>query len=210
MMASNPACQSYLPLLSPFIDGELSPAERQTVERHLAACPDCTARVADLRAESALVRLGMEMLADEADFTGFAQKVMARVTPEKPPLLERWRLATSEMFRYQRGALMTAAASIAVAVLGVILLTREGTPTGYRGERIAVENVQVDESAHVSPVVLNTDDGNAIIWLVSRDGAKKKDGGPDEESEEEIGGPAAAPMSPAGDSSRKTPRGGEL
>ena len=209
-MASNPACQSYIPLLSPFIDGELSPAQRQTVEQHLAACPQCTARVADLRAESALVRLGMEMLADEADFTGFAQKVMARVTPEKPPVTERWRLAISEIFRYQRGALVTAAATVAVVVLGVILLTRDGTPAGYRGERIAVENVQVDESANLSPVVLNTDDGNAIIWLVSRDAAKKKDAGSDEESEEEIGGPAAAPMTPASDPARKPPRGGEL
>jgi anti-sigma factor RsiW len=210
-MASNPACQSYLSMLSPFIDGELTPAQRQTVERHLAACPECTARVADLRAESALVRLGMEMLAEEADFTGFAQKVMARVTPEKPPLMERWRLALSEMFLHQRSALVTAAATVAVVVLGVTLLTRDGTPSGYRGERIAVENVQVDENANVAPVVLNTDDGNAIIWLVSRDNAKKKkDGGTDEESEEEIGGPSSAPMTPAGDPARRPPKGGEL
>jgi anti-sigma factor RsiW len=209
-MASNPACKSYLPMLSPFIDGELSPADRLTVEQHLSACPDCTGRVADLRAESALVRLGMEMLAEEADFTGFTQKVMARVTPEKPPLLERWRLALSELFLYQRGALVTAAATVAVVVLGVLLLTREGTPAGYGGERIAVENVQVDEGANVSPVVLNTDDGNAIIWLVNRDNKKKKDAGSGEESEEEIGGPGAAPMSPAGDPARKPPSGGEL
>jgi anti-sigma factor RsiW len=207
-MASNPACQAYLPMLSPFIDGELSPGDRLNVERHLAACPDCTGRVADLRAESGLVRLGMEMLAEEADFTGFAQKVMARITPEKPPLVEQWRLAFSELFFHQRSALVAAAATVAVVVLGVLLLTRGGTPTGYGAERITVENVQVDESADVAPVVLNTDDGNAIIWLVNRD-KKKRDGGTDEESEEEIGGPSAAPMQPAGDPAR-TPRGGEL
>ena len=208
-MASNPACDAYLSMLSPFIDGELSPADRLTVERHLAACPDCTARVADLRAESGLVRLGMEMLADEADFTGFAQRVMARITPEKPPLMERWRLAVTELFLHQRTALVAAAATVAVAVLGVLLVTRSGAPTGYSAERITVENVRVDESADVSPVVLNTDDGNAIIWLVNRD-KRKKDAGSDEESEEELGGPSSAPMQPAGDPTRKQPRGGEL
>src|SRR5919197_410713 len=147
-MASNPACQSYLSMLSPFIDGELSASDRLTVERHLAACPDCTARVADLRAESGLVRLGMEMLADEADFTGFAQKVMARITPEKPPLAERWRLAFSELFLHQRTALIAAAATVAVVVLGALLLSRSGTPTGYGAERITVENVRGDKSAN--------------------------------------------------------------
>lgn len=195
-------------MLSPFIDGELSPADRLTVERHLAACPDCTARVADLRAESGLVRVGMEMLAEEADFTGFAQRVMARITPEKPPLVERWRLAFTELVLHQRTALVAAAATVAVVVLGVLLLARGG-PTGYGAERITVENVRVDESADVAPVVLNTDDGNAIIWLVNRD-KRKKDGGTDEESEEELGGPSSAPMQPAGDPARKPPRGGEL
>lgn len=197
-MASNPACKSYLPLLSPFIDGELTPAERQTVERHLAACPDCTGRVADLRAESGLVRLGMEMFADEADFSGFAQKVMARVTPEKAPLWDRLRLSIQEMFLYQRGALVTAAATVAVVVLATLLLTREGTPAGYERETIAVQKVEVDESENVRPVVMNTDNGNAIIWLVDT-GDRKRDGG--EESEEEIGGPSSAPVKP---------RGGEL
>ena len=65
-MATNPACQTFIPRLSPYIDGELPPAERQAVDTHLSACRDCTGRVADLRAESGLVRLGMEMLADEA------------------------------------------------------------------------------------------------------------------------------------------------
>jgi anti-sigma factor RsiW len=198
-MASNPACKSYIPLLSPFIDGELSPAERQTVERHLAACHDCTGRVADLRAESGLVRHGMEMLADEADFTGFAQKVMARVTPEKAPFFERMQLSIQELFLYQRGALVTAAAAVLVVVMGALLLTRSGTPAGYEAERIAVSKVEVDESADVSPVVMNTDTGNAIIWLVNSDAKKKKrDAG--EESEEEIGGPDSTPL----------PKGGEL
>ena len=193
-MAMNPACKTFLPMLSPYIDGELVPSERTTVERHLAACTDCTGRVADLRAESGLVRLGMEMLADEADFTGFSQKVMARITPERPPLWERFKLAASEMFLYQRGGLVTAAATVAVVVLAAILVLRDGTPTGYANERVAVQEVTVEEGAQVAPVVMSTDNGNTIIWLVNQPERKRGEGG--EEEEEEL--------------MDSSPRGGEL
>jgi anti-sigma factor RsiW len=193
-MAMNPACKTYLPMLSPFIDGELVPAERATVERHLGACPDCTGRVADLRAESGLIRLGMEMLAEEADFTGFAQKVMARVTPERSPLWERLKLAVSETFLHQRGALLTAAATVTVVVLGALLLLRDGTPTGYASERVAVQEVTVEEGARVAPVVMSTENGNTIIWLVNQPERKKRQG---EEEEEEV-------------RDGQPPRGGEL
>src|SRR5262249_4703229 len=106
-MALNPACQTFIPMLSPFVDGELPPQERVTVERHLNVCRDCTARAADLRAESGLIRHGLDLAADEVDFKDFAQKVMARLTPYKPPLWERLRVSLSEMFLYQRRTMVT-------------------------------------------------------------------------------------------------------
>ena len=176
-MAGNPACTRYVPLLSPYIDGELAPAERVTVERHLAACRDCTGRTADLRAESGLVRVGLEMAADEVDFKDFAQKVMARVTPERPPLLERLRLSVSEMMRYQRTAFVSSLATAAVVLLVAIpLLARDSAPVGYAGERMTVQAVRPHGAAHVAPVVMEAEDGNAIIWLV--DEQKVKAGGP--------------------------------
>ncbi|HET9450124.1 MAG TPA: zf-HC2 domain-containing protein [Aggregicoccus sp.] len=182
-MAGNPACTRYVPLLSPYIDGELAPAERVTVERHLAACRDCTGRTADLRAESGLVRVGLEMAADEVDFKDFAQKVMARVTPERPPLLERVRLSFSEMLRYQRTAFLSSLATAAVVLLVAIpLLTRDSAPVGYAGERMTVQAVHPHGTARVAPVVMEAEDGNAIIWLV--DEQKVKAGGSGEASEE--------------------------
>ncbi len=207
-MATNPACKTFFSKLSPFIDGELAPSERQLVERHLSVCPDCTGRVADLRAESGLVRLGMEMLADEADFTGFAQKVMAQITPEKPPLMERMRLSIAEFFTYQRAMVMTATVTAAVvALIAVPLIMRSGTPYGYASERMAIQEVNVDASAHVAPVVLNTEDGNAIIWLVNQPDEKKKKTGHDEA--EELG-TTPPPGLPAHDPAQQTPTGGEL
>jgi anti-sigma factor RsiW len=169
-MAGNPACDRFVPQLSPYIDGELSPAERVNVERHLAACRDCTGRTADLRAESGLLRVGLEMAVDEVDFKDFAQKVMARVTPEKPPLLERMRLTLSEMFLYQRTAMVSSLATAAVLMLvGLPLLLSDRAPVGYAAERMTVQAVRTYEEAHVAPVVMETDNGGAIIWLVDRE-----------------------------------------
>jgi anti-sigma factor RsiW len=166
-MAGNPACERFIPLLSPYIDGELSPTERVNVERHLGACKACTGRTADLRAESGLLRVGLDMAVDEVDFKDFAQKVMARVTPERPPLLERLKLSLSEMFLYQRTAMLSSMATAAVVLLvAVPLLMRDKAPEGYAAERMTVKSVRSYEPATVAPVVMETDNGGAIIWLV--------------------------------------------
>lgn len=169
-MAGNPACERFIPLLSPYIDGELSPAERVNVERHVTACKDCMGRTADLRAESGLLRVGLDMAVDEVDFKDFAMKVMARVTPEKPPLLERLKLSLSEMFLYQRTAMLSSMATAAVLMLvAVPLLLRDKAPTGYAAERMTVKSVRSYEPATIAPVVMETDNGSAIIWMVDED-----------------------------------------
>jgi anti-sigma factor RsiW len=189
-MAGNPACERFVPMLSPYVDGELTPAERVTVERHLSACRDCTGRAADLRAESGLLRVGLDMAVDDVDFKDFAQKVMARVTPERPPLLERMKLALSEMFLYQRTAMISSLATAAVLVaVGLPLLMSDRAPVGYAAERMTVKSIQPYQDARVAPVVMETDNGGTIIWLVdeeTQDGSSA--GSDDEELEEEIGG----------------------
>jgi len=169
-MAGNPACERFIPLLSPYIDGEVSPTERVNIERHLSACKACTGRAADLRAESGLLRVGLEMAVDEVDFKDFAQKVMARVTPERPPLLERWRLSLSELFLYHRTAMVSSLATAAVLMLVAIPLLRGSeAPVGYGGERMRVTAVRSLEPARLAPVVMETDDGSTIIWMVEQD-----------------------------------------
>ncbi|RKG62047.1 hypothetical protein D7X30_01570 [Corallococcus sp. AB011P] len=166
-MAGNPACERFVPLLSPYIDGEVAPGERVNVERHLAACRDCTGRAADLRAESGLLRVGLDMAVDDVDFKDFAQKVMARVTPEKPPLIERMRLALSEMFLYQRTAMISSLATAAVVMLVALpLVLRDNAPEGYAAERMTVKSIQSYQGARVAPVVMETEGGGSIIWMV--------------------------------------------
>ncbi len=178
-MAGNPACERFIPQLSPYVDGELSPAERVHVERHLAACRDCTGRAADLRAESALLRVGLEMAVDEVDFKDFTQKVLARVTPERPPLLERVRISLSELFLYHRTAMVSSfVTAVLVALVAVPMLLRQNdVPMGYGGERMRVRAVRASEGAKVAPVVLESEDGNTIIWVVDQDAQDERQPG---------------------------------
>lgn len=60
---SENACSRLNPLVTPYVDGELSEAERQQVDRHLRACPPCHSRVAAERAVHELIRAQRDALA---------------------------------------------------------------------------------------------------------------------------------------------------
>ena len=48
--------EQYIELMSAALDGEIAPAERQTLDAHLAVCPECAALWQELRTESAALR----------------------------------------------------------------------------------------------------------------------------------------------------------
>ncbi len=181
----NPAREKFLPMLSPYVDGELTPEERQLVEQHLSNSKESTGQVADFRAADGLMRHALEMQADEVDWKVFADDVMAKVTPEKLPLFERMKISLSEMFIYQRGPLMAGFAAAALAVLIAVPVTMKfATPDGYGASKMQVQTVSV-EDATFKPVVMETDTGDAVIWVVESApdaGKKKKDGEHNEET----------------------------
>ena len=178
MSNDNPARKKFEPMLSPFVDGELTPEERQQVEQHLAANKESAMQVADFRAASGLMRLTFEQQADQEDWKDFSNQVLAKLTPEKPPLFERLKTAFSEMFTYQRGmmvgAMVTAALMVTVASLAFILGSSSAN-TGYANDQMKVISVKPQEGAHVAPVVMETDSGDAIIWMVDQEAPKKPD-----------------------------------
>ena len=188
----NPAREKFLPMLSPYVDGELTPEERQQVEAHLSNSKESAMLVADLRAGAGLVRGSLDLAADEVDWKDFTASVMSRVSPEKLPFMERMQLKFSEMFLYQRGPMIGAfvgAAAMAAIAIPLALTSSSRTPEGYENARVEVQTVSVDTDAPIRPVVMETDSGDAVIWMVEspdqKDGGKKKkkEG---EESEEEL------------------------
>lgn len=194
----NPARKTFEPLLSPYVDGELSPEERLRVEQHLAACKESADQVADFRAMSGLIRHSMDMAADEVDFKQLTNDVMASLVPEKLPLFERLKLSLVETFTWQRGPLFTGAAlASAAAVLVAVVLTRDAQ-VGYGQAKMEVQAVTIEQDARFQPVVMETTGGDSIIWVVEE--PPKTDGAPEankptgEEGEEELGiDPASKP-----------------
>jgi anti-sigma factor RsiW len=187
----NESDKKFLALLSPYVDGELSAQDRAQVEAHLQVSKTASALVADLRAGDALMRHAIDMQADGVDFKAFNENVMSRVSPMKLPLLERMKVSLSELFKYQRGPMVAAfAGAAAAAVLAIPLGMKLVTPAGYGAEKMTVQAVSMesDPSVAVKPVVMETAEGDAVIWVVEND---KKDGGKkkkkdDESTEEEL------------------------
>jgi len=79
-------------LLSTYLDGRASDAERALVERHLAACTDCTRNLATLRATVAAVR---EMPKVHAPRSFALPRLMAKPSQTAPWLYPLLRAATT-------------------------------------------------------------------------------------------------------------------
>ncbi|MGO8970876.1 MAG: anti-sigma factor family protein [Myxococcaceae bacterium] len=160
-----PHCSSVQEL-SAHLDGELSPPARVALEAHLASCPACAARLAELRAVGQALRRRFEAQAEATDFSGFAAGVLARLQPHRPSLPERLSVGFSE-WRAHRPSVMWGGFGLVAAAL-VALLALPSLQLGVEAEtpHPSLQAVSTDESSHVAPVVLKTEGGDAIIWLV--------------------------------------------
>jgi anti-sigma factor RsiW len=163
MSPTHPAVRT----LSAYVDGELSPRARVATEQHLAGCAPCTARVADLHAVGLALRHHVEAQVEQADFSDFASEVLARLTPQRPSLGERLRVSWEE-WRSHRPTALVGGVGLAMAAAVAFLLV-PGALDGLQADahsKPTILSVSTDEQAHVAPVVLKTEGGDAIIWLV--------------------------------------------
>src|SRR4051812_10367196 len=60
------SCEAIDPLVTPYVDGELPPSDRETVSSHLRLCAPCHSRVAAERAVRNLIRERKPVLARES------------------------------------------------------------------------------------------------------------------------------------------------
>jgi len=188
-------CSAQQSRLSALLDGALSAQDRASVEDHLASCGTCSARLADLALGSQLVCSALSAEADRVDWRAFTDRVMEQVTPVSPSFLERLRGFVSGLLP-QGGLGWALAGAVGVAVVvGVGYLGFGGNPggpsAGYSAETMAVKAVQAEPD--VSPVVMEADQGGAIIFLVDHpqkqpeQAGQPADAGTPKTSEEEGG-----------------------
>jgi anti-sigma factor RsiW len=186
--------------LSAHLDGELSPSARQTLEAHLASCPDCAARLVAMRTVGEALRRRFEVTAEATDFSGFSAAVLARLQPHRPSLGERIRVSWEE-WRTHRGGSLFGGLAVAGALLFALLAlpsSQGPTPLVAGSLHPALQSVSTDEQSHIAPVVLKTEGGDAIIWLVDHPDRPSLSLGSDASV------PDVAPPAPV------RPKGGEL
>jgi anti-sigma factor RsiW len=173
------ACQSFEMLLSAYADAEASPRERAQVEMHLAACAGCRARLEDLKALSAAVSGHLDVQADQADFSRFADEVFKRIGPEAPGLLERARIWWSEILAYHRTAVISSLATAAVTVaIAVPLVWRLASQNASQiNPQVVLHQLRLENPA-LQPVVMDMGDGRTLIMLVDQSGSGAGDAVP--------------------------------
>ena len=74
-------CKEIVPLLGPMLDGELPDDDRGWVDEHVRGCGACRDRQALITAQGRALR--DHYRSKTADFTGFTDKVMARVAADE-------------------------------------------------------------------------------------------------------------------------------
>lgn len=154
-MSLNPAT---LQLLSAYVDGELTAAERETVERALAADPRVREIERSMRGLGSAVRTLSEAEVAKADFAGLTDRVMARVS-RRPGVLVRFRDAW-------RRPWLPVGGLVAVAAAAFFVLRPMAPPPAVDG--VVVQSATADSQPELRPVVLKTESGDAIIWLVEK------------------------------------------
>ncbi len=153
-MSLNPAT---LQLLSAYVDGEVTAAERDTVERALAADPRLREVERSMRGLGSAVRVLSEAETTRVDFAGLADRVLDRVGRRRPGVLERLREAWRRPWIPVGGLVAVAAAAFFAFRPADTVPTAPG---------VVVQSASADAPAQLQPVVLKTESGDAIIWLV--------------------------------------------
>ncbi|HVI23730.1 MAG TPA: zf-HC2 domain-containing protein [Myxococcales bacterium] len=113
-------CEESVPLIGPYLDGELPEEDLVWLEEHLSECPGCGGRKALLLAQGEALRESAAERLRKADFSGVADAVLERIdrAPARRsiPPLSVWGF---EMWGAHRGIL---SASAGVALAGCLAL----------------------------------------------------------------------------------------
>ena len=180
------SCKKIEHLIEPYLDEELSKSKKETVEQHLHACDSCKLTLESFKLQGGLLRERIEAEAEKVDFTGFEDRVLARIAEEKPPTFtERAGAWVREVAYYYRTVWITSLAT-AVLLLAVLvpLLSRDTTPGGDPDTKVADADNQViidsmEYAGQRSMIFTVSKNNTTVIWLYDFDRAEGQDQGDD-------------------------------
>jgi anti-sigma factor RsiW len=162
-------CQESVPLLGPWVDGELADEDRAWLEEHVRECPACATRKLLLEATRDAVRESVTRRAASADLSRVADVVLARVKEDHAPAkVVRFEVWGTEMWRAHRAAISTAAGLAAAACVAIIasfvpLRSDPRRPTVLADARPFTTLEQIDFENHEGAVLQSGD--TTVIWI---------------------------------------------
>jgi Putative zinc-finger len=159
-------CEELVPLLGPLCDAALPGDDARWVTDHLRGCASCTDRRTLILAQGQALREVLRERAAAADFTGFADKVMARVEKDRHPAP----LAAygSELWGAHKGAFAALGGLALAACLGLAALFIPLRADPDDGALLAdARDSQVEEvefGTHAG-AVLQLPQQTTVIWM---------------------------------------------
>jgi anti-sigma factor RsiW len=157
-------CEEVAPLLGPLLDGALPDDDRAWVEDHLRGCQPCRDRQALIAAQAQAIRDVLAERAGKLDFTGFSDRVLARVRVERARAAELAPVWGRELWWAHRRA-FAAAGVAALAVCAALALFF--SPSRDEGALLAENSPQVEEVdfGTLNGAVLQLPRQTTVIWM---------------------------------------------
>jgi hypothetical protein len=158
-------CEEIVPLLGPLHDGALADDDRAWVEDHARGCASCRDRLALLAASAQAVRESVIARARGLDLKRLPDRVMARVSEERPAAAERAAVWGQEMWWAHRRAFVAAGGlAVAACMIAAAFLF------SWRGEDA---RLIADNSPQIEEVDFGTRNGavlqlarqTTVIWM---------------------------------------------
>ena len=116
--------------LQAYLDDELSRNKRARVEAHLAQCDHCKQQLEILELQGSVLREEIEEAAEQADFEGFEDRVLAGIRASRPPsAVQRAGFWLREVLAQYRTVWITSLVTAAVLLL-VLIPLMGGSQTG--------------------------------------------------------------------------------
>ncbi|HTC74675.1 MAG TPA: zf-HC2 domain-containing protein [Edaphobacter sp.] len=157
--------------LNAFIDGELTPAQRQGIEQHLATCHACTLRVLSAtKLKAATARAGQRFTPPPEAFARLTAQLHAQSEKQSQPQSQPQPKSTARIYSMRPASIRPAAwAALAAAILlAISLLTwRQLHQTNTLAAELLDQHLATLSSA-ATPQVISTDRHTVKPWFQGR------------------------------------------
>ena len=112
-------------LLGAYMDGELSPRQRQVIASHLRQCPDCMRQIAEMRRVSSRLQAWPAVPRDMERESSFCEQIMQRLPARRAPVTHEKETRSPLSFLFPAGVVLTGAfvqsAALITAILSIVV-----------------------------------------------------------------------------------------